>query len=237
MLFLRFKLSKVELLLFFLTVSTCSILPAQNSASFGYGNNAISIDNTGDIIEGHTAIFERNKVKGIEERAYKPAFGVVANRDSSYYYEIGKFYSGGDIYGYVQVLELSSQGKKVELEFYTETSDFKSALVEVDKRRREWVQLCNAHHAAALINELYSENTMYYNHKPLVVGRPGLIQNYQYMNRESYSLNLIPLKTEQVSDDIVLEIGQCSGSYGGKYIIVWKKNTAGKWEVLLDSNI
>jgi len=57
------------------------------------------------------------------------------------------------------------------------------------------------------------------------------------MSRESYSLRLTPIKTGQVKNNIVLEIGQCSGSYNGKYIIVWKKNALGKWEVFLDSNI
>lgn len=237
MLFQRFKLSKVCLLFIFTFIWDYSTLLAQNATEFGYAKNAISINDRGEITEGDLAIIEGNKVLGIEERAYKPDFGVAANRDSSYYYEIGKFYSSGVIFGYVQVLALSSTEKKVELEFYTRKSDFQPALVEIDKRREEWVQLCNAHNAAALINELYTEQTMYYNHRPLVVGRPGLIQNYQYMNRENYSLNLTPLKTEQISDDIVLEIGQCSGSYGGKYIIVWKKNRAGKWEVFLDSNI
>ncbi len=237
MFFQRFKWGKVWSLSILLLISNFLASQAQNPTDFGYADNAISINDTGEIVEGDSAINEVNQTIGIEDRAYKPDFGVMANRDSSYYYEIGKFYSRGVIYGYVQVLVLSGLEKRVELEFYTKKSDFQPAMVQIDKRREEWIQLCNAHNAAALINELYAENTMYYNHKPLVVGRPGLIQDYQYMNRESYSLNLTPLKTEQINNDILLEIGQCSGSYGGKYIIVWKKNSAGKWEVLLDSNI
>lgn len=218
-------------------ISMNSTLLAQSAPEFGYARNAISINDTGEIVEGDSAINEINLATEIADRAYKPDFSVVANRDSSYYYEIGSFYSRGLVYGYVQVLGVVGQERQLELEFYAKRSDVSPALVEIDRRREEWIQLCNAHNAAALINELYSENTMYYNHKPLVVGRPGLIQDYQYMNRESYSLKLTPLKTQQVNENIVLEIGQCSGSYGGKYIIVWKKSSSGKWEVFLDSNI
>ena len=214
-----------------------SELLAQSSSSYGYARHAISILETGEIIEGDSAIIEKNQAIGVAERTYKPDFTVVANRDSSYYYEIGEFRSGQNNYSYVQILLSKSQEKEVELEFYAHKLDASPELVVIDRRREEWVQLCNAHNAAALINELYAVNTMYYNHKPLVVGRPGLIRDYQYMNRESYSLNLIPLKTVQVNDRIVLEIGQCSGSYKGKYMIVWKKSDSGKWEVFLDSNL
>ncbi|MDW3194497.1 MAG: hypothetical protein R8G66_19120 [Cytophagales bacterium] len=233
----RYRFSTALLILFMSLIGMNTKLLAQAAPEFGYAKNAISINDRGDIIEGESAIHERNLETELADRAYKPEFGVVANRDSSYYYEIGSFYSGGVVFGYVQVLAVSDQEKQLELEFFSRQLDFTPALVEIDRRREEWIQLCNAHNAAALINELYSENTMYYNHKPLVVGRPGLIQDYQYMNRESYSLMLTPLKTEQVNENIVLEVGQCSGSYGGKYIIVWKKSDEGKWEVFLDSNI
>lgn len=232
-----FLLSKLWFISIFILYLITSDLLAQDSTGFGYAENAISINESGEILEGQSTIYERNEDLGMEGRAYKPTFGVVANRDSSYYYETGRFYSGGKIFGYVQVLTISGQEKKVELEFYAEFAEASPALVEVDRRREEWIQLCNAHNAAVLINELYADNTMYYNHKPMVIGRPGLIQDYQYMNRESYSLHLSPLKTDQITDQLVLEIGQCSGSYNGKYIIVWKRNAQGKWEVFLDSNI
>ena len=84
---------------------------------------------------------------------------------------------------------------------------------------------------------MYSENTLYYNHKPLVVGRELLIEEYSYMNRENYQLTLNPIVVDQVNDKLVFEIGQCKGSYGGKYIIIWRKEESGKWEVFIDSNI
>lgn len=234
----RFTLDKGWFISTFFLLLTKTILWGQSVDGLGYTDNAISIQETGEVVLGAIAIKKMNNLKGIINRNSQTIFGLVANRDSSYYYEMGHFnLINGEKYGYVRVWIVSPGGRQVELEFSALQSDFSSALVEIDKRRQEWIQLCNAHNAAALINELYAENTMYYNHKPLVVGRPGLIQDYQYMNRESYSLNLTPLKTEQVNDRIILEIGQCNGSYNGKYIIVWKKSDLGKWEVFLDSNI
>lgn len=234
----RFILGKVWLPTIFFLLLTESILVGQSVNGLSYTEDAISIQETGKVVQGAISIEEMNRLKGIFNLQDRSTFGIIANRDSSYYYEMGHFkLINGEKYGYVRVWVVSSGGRQVELEFSARQSDFSPALVEIDKRRQEWIQLCNAHNAAALINELYAENTMYYNHKPLVVGRPGLIQDYQYMNRESYSLNLTPVKTEQVNDRIVLEIGQCNGSYNGKYIIIWKKSDLGKWEVFLDSNI
>jgi hypothetical protein len=78
---------------------------------------------------------------------------------------------------------------------------------------------------------------MYYNHKPIVQGTENLIQEYGYMNRESYSLQLDPKKSVIVNANFVFEIGQCSGSYGGKYVLIWKKEADGNWRIYIDSNI
>jgi hypothetical protein len=57
------------------------------------------------------------------------------------------------------------------------------------------------------------------------------------MEREQYHLTLTPIFIEPVSATMVYEIGQCSGSYGGKYILIWQREQDGKWRILLDSNI
>ena len=99
------------------------------------------------------------------------------------------------------------------------------------------MELCNAHDVEGLVNELYSVNTLYYNHKPLVKGREDVIKEYGYMRNEKYSLKLTPLFIEAVNESTVYEIGQCNGSYGGKYILIWKKEADGKWRIFIDSNI
>ena len=84
---------------------------------------------------------------------------------------------------------------------------------------------------------MYTENTIYYNHKPVIVGHEDLAVEYQYMNNKKYELFLEPIIVEVVQDDLVYEIGQCSGTYGGKYILIWQKGNDDVWRVLVDSNI
>jgi hypothetical protein len=55
------------------------------------------------------------------------------------------------------------------------------------------------------------------------------------MNNPTYQLTLTPIAVEAAGKDIAFEIGQCSGSYGGKYILVWQK-IGNNWKVLFDSN-
>ena len=105
------------------------------------------------------------------------------------------------------------------------------------ERRKEWMKLCNDHKVNELVQDLYSENTMYYNHRPLVTGREDLIKEYGYMNNEKYTLSLHPEMLHTVNDSTVFEIGQCKGSYGGKYILIWKKEEDGQWRIFIDSNI
>ncbi len=233
--FLQFYWSKVLPLSIILLVSSGLSFLAQ---SVNYTQNAISINESVQIVQGASNIQKMNEQNGFTRRTLKSIYDIVANRDGSYVYEIGEFDDDeGASFNYVMVRKGKEEGSPIELEFYARNSDFTSASEAIGQRRKEWIDLCNKHDAAGLINELYAENTMYYNHKPLITGREGVIKDYQYMNRESYSLKLTPLKTKQVNDRIALEIGQCSGSYNGKYIIVWQKDAMGKWEVLLDSNI
>ena len=99
------------------------------------------------------------------------------------------------------------------------------------------MELCNAHDPAILVNTLYTEDNLYFNHKPLVKGRTLLIQEYAYMARDNYELLLNPTFFYQLNDDMAYEIGQCKGSYNGKYILIWRKDDDGKWRVYMDSNI
>ena len=57
------------------------------------------------------------------------------------------------------------------------------------------------------------------------------------MNNKNYRLKLEPLIVKPVSKNLVFEIGQCSGSYDGKYILVWGKDVDGMWKIIIDSNI
>ena len=108
---------------------------------------------------------------------------------------------------------------------------------QLKDRRDQWMAYCNAHQVEDLVNDLYSEHTMYFNHRPLVKGRTALIKEYSYMNSEQYELTLVPKYQAFVNDSTVFEIGQCKGSYNGKYILIWKKEDDGQWRIFVDSNI
>ena len=57
------------------------------------------------------------------------------------------------------------------------------------------------------------------------------------MNNKNYHLQLHPLVVKAVNPNFVFEIGQCTGSYAGKYILIWEKDSDGKWKITADSNI
>lgn len=126
-----------------------------------------------------------------------------------------------------------------EFEFTKESnSDFNNIdTTNINERRKFWIKLCNENNSSNLVKELYSSNAIYYNHKPIIKGANDLTKEYNYMNDKSYNLKLKPIIVKPVNKNFVFEIGQCSGSYNGKYILVWEKNSAGKWKIIADSNI
>lgn len=153
----------------------------------------------------------------------------------------------------IEAQELEKGNKEILFPIYTDKNNFKQTVFEYSSRksncdtylikaqisdnRSKWMRLCIAHKVEELVNIYYSSNTIYYNHKPLVIGTKDLIKEYSYMNRENYSLSLNSIFIEVVNDETVFEIGQCEGLYGGNYILIWKKDDDGKWFIFIDSNI
>ena len=160
---------------------------------------------------------------------------IAAN--DNFDYEIGSFKNVNDqLMKCVLIWDTSNNKEQRALEFIAATDSNKVDLNEITKKRNQWIDLCNAHNAEHLIKTLYTTNTMYYNHRPMVVGKDNLIPIYSYMNNENYSLSLKPIIVEPVSQTLAFEIGQCEGSYNGKYILIWQKTAEG-WQVLFDANI
>ncbi len=123
----------------------------------------------------------------------------------------------------------------IELNFEKGKTD-KRQLKAVSKARKKWINICNSHKPNELVKTMYHNNAKYYNKGRLLVSHKQLIDEYKYMSNPKYSLNLIPIHVIPVNKDIVYEIGQCSGSYKGKYVLVWKKDEKGNWKVIFDSN-
>ena len=115
------------------------------------------------------------------------------------------------------------------------SSDLTRAKETADIIHKELEEMYNQHNADQLVRQKYTANAIYYNHRPVLIGTKAISKEYSYMNNPKYSLNLTPIVLELVNERIAFEIGQCSGSYNGKYVLVWEKTKDG-WKVLFDAN-
>jgi len=191
--------------------------------------NGVDISNRDSLLNAvSTSNFKVTDVKTINR--------IKANED--YDYEIGSFKNkdGVEVKSIIIWKRTDSIDLR-ELEFLAETSNSSVDFKIIDSQRTEWMRLCNKHNASNLIEAMYTKNTMYYNRGRLLHGRVALIQEYDYMNDPQYQLTLQPITIESISESLIYELGQCSGSYNGKYILVWQKNQEGVWQIMFDSNI
>ncbi len=205
-----------------------------------YDTNAIKIISADSILETSTQIAnfygnQEGKITSIES-----IFSIEANKERRINYELVR-YEIDNIKGFIGIVIWRIENEQIIREFeFTEKSTLESKKVDttdIAEKRKLWIEICNTHNAENLVKQLYSNNTMYFNHKPIVKGTEELIKEYSYMNDENYTLNLQPLNMQIVNANFAFEVGQCSGSYNGKYIIVWKKHSDGNWKVYIDSNI
>ncbi|OJU27276.1 MAG: hypothetical protein BGN92_03695 [Sphingobacteriales bacterium 41-5] len=115
---------------------------------------------------------------------------------------------------------------RLQKESYLDPKNFDT--IRINERRKLWIQLCNENNSKNLVEELYIKNAIYYNRKPPIRSTNNLIKEYSYTNNKNYRLQLHPLTTTTVNANLVFEIGQCKGTYNGKYILVWEKDSDGK---------
>ena len=205
----------------------------ENSLSDYYSEQSYLVNRAGKLIQGKTKIVQQHlqQFSAPHDLTIQCSVPVTG---SGNLYEIGSFSDQGKTDFQFFIIRDSSDHRLLEM--IVPDSDYKDAGKEITARRNEWMKLCNAHQVEALVNDLYTENALYYNFKPMITGRSQLAATYSYMNRPQYSLELNPICVEQVSDNLVFEIGQCSGSYGGQYVLVWLKEKDGQWRILLDAN-
>ncbi|AQX09300.1 YybH family protein [Elizabethkingia ursingii] len=205
-----------------------------------YNINAVKINSPDNIIEGSSQIANYFKARKEKITSIKSLFSVEANSKRKINYELVS-YKTDDQKEFIGIVIWKIENEKIirEFEFTKESSlvSQKADTTSISQRRKLWIQLCNEHNPKNLAKELYSSNIIYYNHKPLVKGTDDLIKEYSYMDNKSYHLELHPLILKVVNPDFAFEIGQCTGSYNGKYIIVWEKDVDGKWRIIVDSNI
>ena len=205
-----------------------------------YASNAIKVISADSILESAQQIANYYQSKKTKITTTASLFSVEASKEKGIHYEIIS-YKDKDLEEYVQIVIWKLENGEAQRVFeFTEKRNSETEKVdtqEIDQKRNLWITLCNENSAENLVKQLYTNNAIYYNHKPLVKGEKELIKEYAYMNNPDYNLSLQRLKLEVVNANYVFEIGQCGGSYNGKYILVWKKQVNGNWEIEMDSNI
>ncbi len=202
-----------------------------------YHENVIGVSKNG-LIQGRDAIkayLLRLKSSEGTFESYKTHYKIGVNQLLEY--EIGSYQTekGGKNAQLIIWLEEKDSRKKI-FEISYKMSGNSEVPPELDKVRKKWVRLCNSHNSGKLVEELYTIDAIYYNRGRVLRGQEQLSREYGYMNNPSYKLFLQPKHIEMVSDDIIYEIGVCSGSYNLPYILVWKKQQEGDWKIYLDSN-
>jgi hypothetical protein len=211
---------------------------ASDSLSHQYKEDAIKILENGKILDGTNQITSYFLSDTLKLVSIKSDTVITANTRRAIDYEISEnTYSNGERHKALIIWQIQDGKRKRVFEFTSKIASEPYSSAELDDRRNLWISLCNQHDAKELIQELYSENTIYYNHKPLVIGRELLVGEYQYMNNTAYQLSLQPAFVERVNKSFAFEIGQCVGSYNGKYILIWKQDDDGIWRIFIDSNI
>ncbi len=210
-----------------------------NSIQDFYRTESIKIISADSTLTSSNEIAEYYFLRPNKITSISSLFKVEASKEKDINYELIE-YETEDKKVYVQlVIWRLYEGKKIrEFEFTSRRLEVAVDDKEgISNRRNLWVQLCNAHNPNNLVNEIYSSHSFYFNHKPLIKGQDHLIKEYGYMKDENYTLTLDPLKLEFVNTNLVYEIGQCEGSYKGKYLLVWEKETDGQWRIFIDSNV
>ena len=219
-------------------------LNARDSSLMNYYTpDAVKIISFDSILTGPEAIYQHYTSLAHINYIRTP-YTIEANEHRGISYEINIYKPKNDRI-YIQLVIYEKVGdKKLRAFEYDAARPIlnmenipKEISEELKERREQWMAYCNAHDVPGLIYDLYSDNTLYYNHRPVVKGRKALVQEYAYMNNEQYSLSLKSRHLTFVNDTTVFEIGQCEGSYNGKYILIWKKEEDGVWRIFIDSNV
>jgi ketosteroid isomerase-like protein len=224
------------LIVFLCVLTNFHEIYAQSPSKETNSIRCVKIFEDGSFLEGIDAINTYDKKHGKSVESRKTIYSVEASDGFSY--EISSFHTDGESFKSIAINERDKESVEV-LEFIANSRSTNNEAVKnrLQKRRQEWIKLCNEHNAANLVTNLYLPDAIYFNHKPLIIGRENLTKAYSYMNDTNYSLKLEPLHVEVVSNEFAFEIGQCSGAYQGKYLLVWKKNENDQWFIIVDSNI
>lgn len=162
---------------------------------------------------------------------------IVVPVNKSLDYELGSLHFGeNNSFAQMIIWNQKDDHRQKIFEVMYKEDGTKDIPAGINQAREKWIQLCNTHNAQNLVNELYTEDAIYFNRGRIIIGQSDLAQEYSYMNSPQYRLHLDPLHIQVIDDATVFEVGRCSGSYPLPYLIVWKKQANNNWKVYLDSN-
>lgn len=204
-----------------------------------YSSDAWMLEGDGEVVRGRDEVVERLRSRLDETLPIEKVDRVarVLEREGVIY-EIVRFQTSDEnIHSSLVILD-SSDGRETRRVEFTATREPSLSTVkgDIDEARQAWMVFCNDHNARRLVESMYLDNAVYYGRRGIMTGTDVIASEYRYMNDPQYSLTLEPLHVDVVSPAFALEIGQASGSYGGKYVLVWKKTVDG-WKILFDSNL
>ncbi|MDC8002490.1 hypothetical protein POV27_00370 [Aureisphaera galaxeae] len=222
---------------FLLFSYTCLGQEVKNDSE--YHPNVVGLAKNGifqghDVLKNHLSSFQN---KHGNSHDFKTLHKIAVH--DKMHYEIGSFQTeNGDKFAQVIIWVGNSDAEQKILEAVYAVSPNKDTEVldKITKARNKWVKLCNKHDAEKLVSELYTDDAIYYNRGRILRGHGPLSTEYSYMNSSSYSLQLNPKHVEVVNENIVFEVGRCSGSYPLPYLLIWKKQADGSWKIYMDSN-
>lgn len=203
-----------------------------------YDPNPVVLKDNGEVLYGTEEINEYYDLLHQEIEAVDAVHSIhIEEAHKNIHYEIG-FFLTTDFrkYHFLIIWRMEEDRMIREFEYFAESDPVAIGLDEIQAAREQWVSICNQHNAGDLVRALYLPNALYYHHEPPIIGTENITEEYSYMNRESYAIDLHPLAIEVVNENTVLEIGHGSKSFNGKYVLVWKKTENG-WRILFDSNV
>lgn len=149
-------------------------------------------------------------------------------------FELGK-YKGKEKTFYTVIGWKNNGVWEKELEvIYEYVSATQTELENVNNARNQWEELSNAHTPEVLVDNLFANSGYYFNGSRVFQG-DEIKGAYSYMLGENWEIVLETLKSVQLSEDIVFDVGTFKSNGKGLYFLLWHKN-AEKWELLLDFN-
>lgn len=232
------KFTQFLLLLFCWSCSTGSQNQNDETAAVlatVFDSEAIWVDDHKTRIEGKEAIQNKVAADYPDRKVLKTLHQISANPEFDY--KITEFKTkNGAMFRSFSIDEKSQAVRLFEFSAsYTSELEMDTSIFQ--QRRADWMRYCNGHEVTALVENVYAKDALYFNHKPLVIGRNSIINEYQYMNNPSYQLSLNPICLVPFNRNWVVEIGQCTGGYNGKYVLIWNQEADGQWNIYIDSNI